>query len=78
MSGAGMQSIRESARVVTTRIPRCTETGSNPTLFYTFQSKSHPAKPFRISHLGIRNTVLQGAVRISPLFSTTFNATLVS
>ena len=72
-----MPSIRGSAGVVTTSIPGCPKTGSNPTLFYTFQPLSHSTKPFRISHLGIRNTVLQSAVRISPLFSTTFNPPLV-
>ena len=77
MSGVRRQSLRESARMLTNRIPRCPETGSNPTLLYTFQPQSQLAKPFRISHLGIQNTVLQSAVRISPLFSTTFNATLV-
>ena len=47
------------------------------TLFYTFQHLDHTAKRFVISNLGIRNTLRKHTVRVSRLFSTTFNATLV-
>ena len=50
---------------------------SNPTLFYTFGPRGDTHKPFDFNDLGIQITVLRRIVPLSPLFSMTFNATLV-
>ena len=50
---------------------------SNPTLFYTFGPQGDTHKLFDFNDLGMQITVPKGTVPLSPLFSTTFNATLV-